>query len=54
MRGYNVLYVYRRTTNANEYDDDDDEIQLTTVAFVRPVATVVVSVTDPACWYTEA
>ena len=29
MRGwsYNVLYVYRRTTNDNDDDDDDDRIK---------------------------
>ena len=29
MRGwsYNVLYVYRRTTNDNDDDDDDDDVR---------------------------
>ena len=29
MRGwsYNVLYVYRRTTNDNDDDDDDDDVK---------------------------
>jgi len=34
--------------------DDDKYRLLTAVLFIRPVSTVVASITDPSCWDTTA
>ena len=40
---YNVLYVYRHTTNPNDDDDDDDVVLAAAAAVKRVVETAVVS-----------